>query len=129
MKNIDRRRIIYLSLLFWFFFPFAAFAVSDPPASFTNPLGNTPDNILTFFELIIDGVVVPIGAVAVAFFIIWSGFLFVMAQGNEEKLKQAKNTFMYTVIGAAILLGAWTITEVIQQTICQIAEGTPTLCP
>ncbi|HHD92140.1 MAG TPA: hypothetical protein ENL06_00770 [Candidatus Portnoybacteria bacterium] len=38
--------------------------------------------------------------------IILSGFQFVTAQGNEEKINQAKNTFKWTVIGVAIIIGA-----------------------
>ena len=42
------------------------------------------------------------------------------AQGNETKLEKAKTTFLWTVIGAAVLLGSWAIAQVIQTTINQL---------
>ena len=50
-------------------------------------------------------------------FIIWSGFLFVMAQGNPEKIKTAVKTFQWTVIGLAIILGSYVIATIIKTTI------------
>lgn len=38
--------------------------------------------------------------------IVIAGFRFVTAQGNEEKLTQAKKNFTYTVIGVAVIYGA-----------------------
>jgi len=101
------------------------FAQGGGGPAFENPIGPEPDNIIAFFQIILNEIVVPIGAVVVAFFIIWSGFLFVTAGGNEEKIKTARTTFTYTVIGAAVLLGAWTITQAIKATVCEIAPDTP----
>ena len=53
----------------------------------------------------------------VALAIIYSGFLFVAARGNSEKLTKAKDTLLYTIIGAAILLGAWAIATMISSTV------------
>ncbi len=64
--------------------------------------------------------VAKLGAVVVVFFIIYSGFLFVTAQGNEEKLKTAKKALLYTLIGAAILLGASLIATVIKNTVSEL---------
>lgn len=80
----------------------------------TNPLKVT--SIEGLIAAIIE-IVVKIGAPLIVLFIIYSGFLFVKAQGNEEKLKEAKKALAWTVVGAAILLGAWLIAEVIQGTI------------
>jgi hypothetical protein len=44
-----------------------------------------------------------------AIFIIWSGFLFATAQGSEEKLRSAKSTLLWTIIGLAVAVGAWTL--------------------
>src|SRR5258708_934701 len=48
-----------------------------------------------------------IGIPVIALAIIYCGFLFVEARGNSEKLSKAKEALLYTVIGAAILLGSW----------------------
>lgn len=37
---------------------------------------------------------------------VFVGFKFVTAQGNETKISEAKNMLLWTVIGALILLGA-----------------------
>lgn len=48
---------------------------------------------------------------------IWSGFLFVRAQGNETALAEAKKTIWYSIIGAFILMGAWGFATMISQTV------------
>jgi hypothetical protein len=57
-----------------------------------------------------------IGTIILVLAFIWIGFLFVAARGNEEKLRNARQAFMWTVIGGLILLGARAISEVIQST-------------
>jgi hypothetical protein len=65
-------------------------------------------------------IVITVGVPIVALAIIYSGFLFVAAQGNPEKLKKAKDTLLYVIIGAAILLGAYVIAEAIEATVAAI---------
>jgi hypothetical protein len=48
---------------------------------------------------------------------IWSGLSFIFARGNPEKIKVAKNMFLYTIIGTLLILGAWTITNAIIGTV------------
>jgi len=62
-------------------------------------------------------VVMKIGFMVAVVFIIYSGFLYVSARGSEEKLKKAHETFTWTIIGTAVILGAWTIAIVIESTI------------
>jgi hypothetical protein len=54
--------------------------------------------------------------------VIYTGFLFVSAQGNTEKLQKARTAFFYTVIGALIILAAAAIAELIQGTVDQITN-------
>lgn len=101
---------------------------ATPPASggiqfsFPNPFkgGNT---LYEFVRTLLNDVVLPIGGVIVVFFIIYSGFLFVTAQGDPGKLKTAKQNFLYVVIGSAILLGAWVISLAIKGTIDNLRNG------
>lgn len=90
---------------------------SDQSGKIINPLANSginsiPDLIKTF----LDGVL-KIGIPIVALAIIYSGFLFVFARGNSEKLGKAKDSLLYTIIGAAILLGSWAIAKMISSTV------------
>lgn len=53
---------------------------------------------------------------------IWSGFLFVRAQGNEEQLSEAKTAIYWSVIGAFILLSAWGFAQIIARTVSTITN-------
>lgn len=90
-----------------------------------NPLKTTKD-LKGFVDEILQGVVLLLFPVVVVMFL-YSGFLFVTAQGNTEKLGEAKKALMYTLIGAAIVLGAEGLSHVIQNTISCIAGSTD--CP
>ena len=67
--------------------------------------------------------VVKIGAVVVVFYIIYAGLQFVMAQGSEDKISKAKTTFFWTIIGALILLGAMTLSNVVCNTANQLGAS------
>lgn len=49
---------------------------------------------------------VPLALSFAALMLIWSGFLFATAQGNDEKLKQARKNFIWTIIGIFIILAS-----------------------
>jgi hypothetical protein len=86
-----------------------------------NPLGSNITDLPTFINVIVSFVLliaIPIIVLAV----IYAGFLFVTAQGNSEKLKKAKTTLLYTLIGAALLLGSFIIAKAIQGTVSQITS-------
>lgn len=83
-----------------------------------NPIKVT--SITDFIKAVLD-VLLKIAIPVVAFAIIYSGFLFVSARGNTEKLESAKRTFVYTLIGGAILLGAWALAQIVSETISAIA--------
>lgn len=79
-------------------------------------LGNN-GNLSDLLYAVLDNAVIPVGGIIVVLMIIYSGFLFVTARGNEEQLKVAKRSFTYAAIGAAILLGAKAIALAIQSTV------------
>lgn len=70
------------------------------------------NNIFCLIYDVIQGVIGILSIVA-ALYIMYSGFLFVSARGNETKIKTAKSSFLNAIIGTAILLGAWAITTTI----------------
>jgi hypothetical protein len=61
--------------------------------------------------------VVQVGLPVVAVAIVYVGFLFVKARGNEQELITAKKAFLWTVIGASIVLGAFVIQQAIKATV------------
>lgn len=83
-------------------------------AQITNPLGNT--KLLDLVDIIVNGLVT-LATPIVILMVIYAGFLFVSAQGNVEKLEQAKRAIMYSLIGALILLGAVAISSLIGGTV------------
>ena len=84
-----------------------------------NPLATDIDTLPEFVEEVLR-IVLKVGIPIVTLFIIYAGLLFVMAAGNPEKLKKAKETLLWTLVGAAVLLGAWVIAEAIQGTLTQL---------
>lgn len=91
-----------------------AFAGNDV-AKIQNPIAGT-DTIQSFLGRIVPEVI-KLGIPIVALAIIYSGFLFVKAQGNSEEITKAKDTLLYSLIGAAILLGAWAIAGAVFDTV------------
>lgn len=85
-----------------------------------NPLGSTSTDLPGFIANVLSAIVDLLFPVVVIM-LLYSGFLFVISRGNIEKLGDAKKALMYTVIGAAIVLGASGLAHVIQNTISAIA--------
>lgn len=68
-------------------------------------------------------VLTAIGAVVVVFFIILAGFNYVTARGDEKKIQSATKTFTWTVIGAAVILGAQVIADALKGTVNELGVG------
>lgn len=83
-------------------FAMASFAYAEDTA-LVNPIGAN-----TFAELVkyIADAVTKIAIPFVVVFLIYAGFLFVSARGNEKQLTRAKEVFYWTIIGAAVVVGA-----------------------
>jgi len=124
MKFIKKNWQKLVLLSYAFFIPvFVLYAQGQNPSvdpnagKILNPLGTTgPNSIPVLIQKILEGVL-KIGIPVIALAIIYCGFLFVKAQGKPEELKKAKEALLYTLIGAAILLGAWAIAKMISATV------------
>lgn len=91
-----------------------AFAVE---ATFSNPIkadsiAGLLADVLKFF--------VRVATVVCVIGIVWSGFLFVKAQGNDEQLAKAKRAFFFSLVGTLLMLGAEVIAQAIRKTIDEI---------
>ncbi len=75
-----------------------------------------------FVELVISSAVTILMPFVVLAFV-YSGFLFVLAQGNQEKLKEAKEAIKWSIVGAFILLGAHGFAKIIGSTVSTITTG------
>jgi hypothetical protein len=87
---------------------------TSTPDKLTNPI--KVNNINDFIKTLLEGVL-KIGMPIIALAIIYCGFLFVSARGKPEELTKAKDALLYTLIGAAILLGSWAIAQMISDTV------------
>jgi len=67
----------------------------------------------------ITGIILAIGLPLAAVMIIYSGFLFATSRGNEKKLEDAKKSFYWAIIGAAVIIGA----RVIAAAVVNFAAG------
>lgn len=86
-----------------------------------NPLGGV-DDLQSLVKKGLD-VVVNLGIPIVVLAIIYSGFLFIKAQGNKDKLVEAKKVLINTLIGAVVLLGAHVIAKAIGGTVQDISNS------
>ncbi len=92
----------------------AASGTGTGVTTLSNPL--KWDNLNDLLNGLLD-VALKLGAVAAVIMIIFSGFKLVMAQGNPEKIDDAKHMLFYTIIGTAILFGAPFLASIIQATV------------
>lgn len=118
IKKITKNwvRIFAFCLVFLFFSSMVVFADGTQPifSNLQNPIKSK--TIQEFVRNILEGVI-KIGVPLVALAIIYSGFLFVSALGNPGKIEEAKSALTNTLIGAALLLGAWALSELIVETV------------
>ncbi|MFC1614970.1 pilin [Patescibacteria group bacterium] len=110
-------KIYYTSLAAFFASADTVFADSGSAISqnLENPLGSTT-TIYVFLEKVL-AVVAQIGFPVVVLAIVYSGFLYVKAQGDPGGLEEAKTALTWSIVGGAIILGAWVIAEAIGGTI------------
>lgn len=74
-------------------------------------------------EKFIEGVlkaVVYIALPVIALFMVYAGFKYVSARGDIGKIKEAHTNFLYVVIGAILILGAWVFATLIGGTVSQL---------
>jgi hypothetical protein len=111
-------RIILVTFLA--FVPLALFAAVQ---QYQNPLCGSVNSLPQFIKGVLT-IVVKVGIPIATIFIVWSGFLFLTAQGDETKLTKAKHSFVWACIGTAVLLGAWLLATAINATIQSLGGGT-----
>ena len=128
------KKIKYFSVLLLSFLPVLVFAQGSPgsgqgsPGSgqgspggaagksvqLDNPLNN--ETLMGLLQDILD-VIMIFAVPIIVFFIIYAGFLYVTARGNETQVSNATRALLYAVVGGVIILGAQVLLEVISGTI------------
>ena len=87
---------------------------------FCNPLKF--ESLADFLNALLN-VIIIIGIPVVTLAIIFAGFLFITAQGNETKVSTAKKIFFWVVIGALLILGAKALAVAIEGTVKDLTEA------
>jgi len=95
-----------------------AVALGNPfnPATVPNnapELLETGDEVMDLIDTIGDWVFSILLAIA-SIFLIWAGFMYVTAAGNEDTLRKSRGMLVNALIGVAIALGAKGLVAVIQ---------------
>lgn len=91
---------------------FVVLAYSHTAAAWEIPNPFAGDDLDAILRNIAD-FVIKIGIPLLILAIVVIGFMFVSAQGSEEKLRKAKGAFFWLIIGAVIILGARIIADII----------------
>lgn len=66
-------------------------------------------------KAVVDTLLYLVGTLSIIF-IIWSGFKYITSGGDPEKVKTAKNTLTYAVIGLIVSMLAFSIVNVVMNT-------------
>ncbi len=92
---------------------------ADCSAGLCNPLNSNFSTIPAFIAGALK-VLVIVALPIITLFLVVAGFMFVFARGNSSKLEEAKKNFVYVIIGALLILGAWVIATLIGGTVTQL---------
>lgn len=105
------------SLFFVAVFAFATLVHAQ--TGLQNPLNSNFSTIPAFIAGALK-VLVIVALPIITLFLVVSGFMFVFARGNSSKLDEAKKNFVYVILGALLILGAWVIATLIGGTVTQL---------
>jgi uncharacterized membrane protein (DUF373 family) len=94
--------------------PYIGGVTGGDPVRIENPL--KAENIAEFFNDIID-ILLIFAIPLIVFFIIYAGFMYVTARGNESTISKAHMALLYALIGGVLILGAKVLIEVIEGTV------------
>ncbi len=90
---------------------------------------NTADCVSNVDEMVIGAVnwtITVVGLVALIF-VVYGGILYITSSGDSGKIKKAKDTILYSLIGLTIVALAWIITNFVSSTIRDANESTSLL--
>src|SRR3989344_2766262 len=93
----------------------------NPGTTLINPL-KSGSSLESFLGNILD-FVIRIGTVIVILMMVFVGYKFVAAKGNDTKITEARTMLLWTVVGALILLGAQVIATGIRATVQALTTG------
>lgn len=108
--------------VFAVFAPLAAFAQVDVGLDAAQSIGLSTVSLPELVGRIIYAFLGLLGIIAVVL-VIYAGFIWMTAQGSEEKIKKAKQILTNAVIGLVIIMSAGAITMFILNALIEATEG------
>jgi hypothetical protein len=102
------------------FLPFAL-VFAQTGNTLKNPLNSSFSTIPGFIAGALK-VMVMVALPIITLFFVYAGFMFIMARGKSGDIETAKKNFVYVVIGALLILGAWVIATLIGGTVTQLIQ-------
>ena len=96
-----------------------SFDVPGHVSGIQNPLRPEISTFSAFLTTLLN-IIITIALPIVVLAIVYSGFLFVTAQGKETKLEKAKKVIVWTLIGGVLVLGAQVVATAIQGTVKEL---------
>lgn len=114
--------------------PAISLAQPAPPANPSNPNASSSVGGGSFvnpiqYDTIEDLLIAILNALVLILFpiivlmLVYCGFAFISARGNESKIKEARRVFFWTLIGGLIILGAKALALAIAATVSEIQAG------
>lgn len=125
MKKLARKITIFVALLFVLMIPLVSTThalVFDPggiiqkTTGLSNPEGGLKGTVIRIIQWVLGF----LGLVAVIL-IIYGGFIWMTAAGNEERVMQAKKTLTSAVTGLVIVLLAWALVTFVIKSVINVA--------
>jgi len=107
-KFLQNASILALTVL-----PNAAFAQLTNPAT---PGGLSTEGLEDTIGTILNAVLSLVGVIALAV-ILWGGFRWMTAGGNEESVGEAKKIIAAGIVGLIIVIVAWAVVNFVIQTV------------
>lgn len=126
----NKKKIIFLSLFLslFLFEPTFAYKTIDSSNTFLNntvePTGLSTDNIQTSTGKFIQAALLLVGTVFLAL-MIYGGFTWMTARGEEDKITKAKETIIAASIGIGIILAAYAATAFITSNLITKTNNSP----
>ncbi|MEA2020227.1 MAG: pilin [Patescibacteria group bacterium] len=97
--------------------------IGNPYKGLYGGITQSPEGMRYFINNLINAVMI-IAGLLLFFYLIFGGFQYLTAGGNEDAIESATKTIRNAVIGLLIVVGAWFITKIVET-----LTGVPILSP
>lgn len=136
MPNSRNKKIFLFSLFLGLFFvgliaTAAVVFAQTPPDLGLEPVGQTlglPDTDIRLIVARIIRVFLGLLGIIAVVLIIYAGFLWMTAGGNEDKVAQSKKILVNAAIGLAIILSSYAIVSFVMSRLLEATTGYPNYC-